>query len=70
MASSRRYYVDFDHGTVPMILPVEPGDDDYEYAETTLTAAKKRAVNGMQEKIRSLREAIKTVRQSRTSDFA
>lgn len=69
MTSKRRYYVDFDHGSVPLILSVEPGDDDYEYAEHTLSAAKKRAINGMQDKIRSLREAIKDVRQSRAADF-
>jgi hypothetical protein len=69
VTSKRRYYVDFEHGSLPMILPVEPGDEDYEYAETTLAAAKKKAIKSMRDKIGSLREAIKDVRQSRAADF-
>lgn len=70
MTGKRRYYVDFDHGSVPLILPVEPGDEDYDYAEPTLTAAKKKAIDGMKGTINDLRARIKEVRHTRVSDLA
>lgn len=70
MPSKRRYYVDWESYSTPTIQVVLPGDADYDYAKPTFSAAKKALIAGMQDRIKSQRELLKSMRQLRASDVS
>ncbi|MFE9256517.1 hypothetical protein [Streptomyces sp. NPDC006879] len=64
----RRFYVDAE-SKPPEIRAVLPGDEDYDYAHATLTAAKEAILGILNGRMDELKETVRNVRALRLNDF-